>query len=74
MENDIQYLARYGEMPMTNYDKLLTAEELSREMVKAANERKKKTRGSGKTGKAEKTVETGMLTKTARFLGNMKMF
>jgi len=62
MENDIP---KYDEMPMTGYDRLLTAEELSREMKKAAIDRKRKMRETGKTE---------MLTKTAKFLGNLKIF
>ena len=58
-------IPKYDEMTMTGYDRLLTAEELSREMKKLAIDKKKKTGEAGKTG---------MLTKTAKFLGNLKIF
>lgn len=65
MEKNIQPVPKYGETPGIGYDRLLTAEELSRELIKSARCRKREKR---------KDSNTGIMNKTAKFLGSMKFF
>ena len=67
IKKEMQYRVTFGETPVLGYDILLTAEELSQEMKKTAMDRKRK------TGKAGETVETGIFTKTAKFLEKLKI-
>ena len=73
IKKEIQNRENFDKTTVTDYDRLLTAEELSREMKKAAMDRKRKNGEIGKAGKIGKAVETGIFTKTAKFLGKLKI-
>jgi len=73
MENNRQYRENFGETTVKRYDSLLTAKEMSRQMMKEKKNRKNLKNGKvGETVEAGKMEKTGILSKSVQFLEKLK--